>query len=99
MPLLGQSTVFFEVEVVGRQNVQSDTCAFQFKGIIDYNQAGNVVFVGGNKETVSAGVNENYDARVLTDNTNKSIKVLVTGDSQYEMAWVARVKLTQVTHT
>ena len=99
VPLLGQSTVFFEVEVVGRQNVQSDTCAFQFKGIIDYNQAGNVVFVGGNKETVSAGVNENYDARVLTDNTNKSIKVLVTGDSQYEMAWVARVKLTQVTHT
>ena len=48
---------------------------------------------------MSAGVNENYDARVLTDNTNKSIKVLVTGDSQYEMAWVARVKLTQVTHT
>ena len=66
---------------------------------MDYNQTGNVVFVGGNKETVSAGANEDYDARVITDNTNKSIKVLATGDSQYPMAWVARVKLTQVTHT
>jgi len=99
VPLSSQSTVFFEVEVVGRQNSQSETCAFQFKGIMDYNQAGNVQFVGGNKEIVSAGSNEDYDARVITDNTNKSIKVLVTGDSQYEMAWVARVKLTQVTHT
>ena len=99
VPLANQSTVFFEVEVVGRQNFQSETCAFQFKGIIDYNQAGNVQFVGGNKEIVSAGSNEDYDARVIPDNTNKSIKILVTGDSQYEMAWVARVKLTQVTHT
>lgn len=99
VPLVGQSTVFYEVEVVGRQNTESDVCAFQFKGIMDYNQTGNVVFVGGNKETVSAGANEDYDARVITDNTNKSIKVLATGDSQYPMAWVARVKLTQVTHT
>ena len=99
VPLVGQSTVFYEVEVVGRQNTESDVCAFQFKGIMDYNQAGNVVFVGGVKETVNAGANEDYDARVLTDNINKSIKVLATGDTQYSMAWVARVKLTQVTHT
>ena len=91
--------VFFEVEVVGRQNSQSETCAFQFKGIMDHNQAGNAQFIGGNKEIVSAGSNEDYDARVIADNTNKSIKVLVTGDAQYSMAWVARVKLTQVTHT
>jgi len=97
--LVGQSTVFYEVEVVGRNNTESDTCAFLFKGIMDYNQAGNVVFVGGAKEIVSSGNNSDYDARVITDNTNKSIKVLVTGDSQYEMAWVARVKLTQVTQT
>jgi len=96
--LVGQSTVFYEVEVVGRNNTESDTCAFLFKGIMDYNQAGNVVFVGGAKEIVSSGNNSDYDARVITDNTNKSIKVLVTGDSQYSMAWVARVKLTQVTH-
>tara|TARA_B100001057_G_C22617631_1_gene859173 strand:+ start:31 stop:693 length:663 start_codon:yes stop_codon:yes gene_type:complete len=99
VPLVGQSTVFYEVEVVGRNNTESDTCAFLFKGIIDYNQAGNVVFVGGAKEIVSSGNNSDYDARVITDNTNKSIKVLVTGDSQYSMAWVARVKLTQVTHS
>lgn len=99
VPLVGQSTVFYEVEVVGRNNTESDTCAFLFKGIMDYNQAGNVVFVGGAKEIVSSGNNSDYDARVITDNTNKSIKVLVTGDSQYSMAWVARVKLTQVTQT
>ena len=99
VPLVSQSTVFYEVEVVGRNNAESDTCAFLFKGIIDYNQAGNVVFVGGAKEIVSSGNNSDYDARVITDNTNKSIKVLVTGDSQYSMAWVARVKLTQVTQT
>jgi hypothetical protein len=91
--------VFYEVEVVGRNNTESDTCAFLFKGIMDYNQAGNALFIGGAKEVVSAGNNSDYDARVNADNTNKSIKVLVTGDSQYEMAWVARVKLTQVTQT
>ena len=99
VPLVGQSTVFYEVEVVGRNNTESDTCAFLFKGIMDYNQAGNALFIGGAKEVVSAGNNSDYDARVNADNTNKSIKVLVTGDSQYEMAWVARVKLTQVTQT
>ena len=99
VPLKSQSTVFYEVEVVGRNNTENDTCAFLFKGIMDYNQAGNVLFVGGAKEVVSAGNNSDYDARVIADNTNKSIKVLVTGDTQYEMAWVARVKLTQVTQT
>lgn len=99
VPLKSQSTVFYEVEVVGRNNTENDTCAFLFKGIMDYNQAGNVVFVGGAKEIVSAGDNSDYDARVITDNANKSLKVLVTGDAQYQMAWVARVKLTQVTQT
>ena len=99
VPLVSQSTVFYEVEVVGRNNAETDTCAFLFKGIMDYNQAGNASFIGGAKEIVSAGNNSDYDARVIADNTNKSIKVLVTGDAQHQMAWVARVKLTQVTQT
>ena len=32
---LHQSTVFYEVEVVGRNNPDSDTTAILFKGIID----------------------------------------------------------------
>ena len=99
VPLQNQSTVFYEVEVVGRNNLDSDTTALLFKGIIDYNQAGNVQFVGGAKEIVSDGVNEDYDARVIADNTNKAIAVKCTGHPSKEMAWVARVKLTQVTHT
>tara|TARA_B100000965_G_scaffold340180_1_gene308224 strand:+ start:1183 stop:1845 length:663 start_codon:yes stop_codon:yes gene_type:complete len=99
VPLSSQSTVFYEVEVVGRQNHASETCAFTFKGIIDYNQAGNVVHIANQKEIVSAGPNEDYDAVINIDQTTKSLKVSVNGDTQYEMAWVARVKLTQVTHT
>ena len=97
--LTGQSTVFYEVEVVGRNNLDSDTTAILFKGIIDYNQAGIVNFVGGAKEIVSDGANEEYDAKVLADDTNKAIAVYATGHPSKEMAWVARVKLTQVTHT
>jgi len=99
VPLVGQSTVFYEVEVVGRNNIDSDTCAFQFKGILDYNQAGDVNSVADQKEVMSAGNNIEYDARVLRDNTNKSLSVLVTGDERKQMAWVAHVKLTQVTHS
>ena len=87
------------MEVVGRNNTDSDTTAILFKGIIDYNQAGTVSFVGGAKEIVSDGANEEYDAKVLADDTNKAIAVFATGHSSKEMAWVARVKLTQVTHT
>ena len=35
VPLQNQSTVFYEVEVVGRNNLDSDTTALLFKGIID----------------------------------------------------------------
>ena len=99
VPLTNQSTVFYEVEVVGRNNLDSDTTAILFKGIIDYNQAGTVSSVGGAKEIVSDGANEEYDANVLADDTNKAIAVHATGHPSKEMAWVARVKLTQVTHT
>jgi hypothetical protein len=99
VPLVSQSTEFYEVEVVGRNNTDSDTTAILFKGIIDYNQAGTVSFVGGAKEIVSDGANEEYDAKVLADDTNKAIAVFATGHPSKEMAWVARVKLTQVTHT
>ena len=51
------------------------------------------------KEIVSDGINENYNASIGLHDPSKSLRVLVTGDAQYEMAWVARVKLTQVTHT
>ena len=99
VPLASQSTVFYEVEVVGRQNYASETCAFTFKGIMDYNQAGSVTHIANQKEIVNAGPNEDYDAIINIDQASKSLKVSVTGDTQYEMAWVARVKLTQVTHT
>ena len=99
VPLASQSTVFYEVEVVGRQNYASETCAFTFKGIMDFNQAGSVVHVTNQKEIVSAGPNEDYDAVINIDQATKSLKVSVNGDTQYEMAWVARVKLTQVTHS
>tara|TARA_A100001035_G_C27671189_1_gene448426 strand:- start:97 stop:759 length:663 start_codon:yes stop_codon:yes gene_type:complete len=99
VPFVVQSTVFYEVEVVGRNNQLGEVCAFTFKGIIDRNQADDLVHVADQKEIVSDGINENYNASIGLHDPSKSLKVLVTGDAQYEMAWVARVKLTQVTHT
>ena len=99
VPFVVQSTVFYEVEVVGRNNTAGEVCAFTFKGIIDRNQADDLIHVADQKEIVSDGINENYNASIGLDDPSKSLKVLVTGDPQYEMAWVARVKLTQVTHT
>ena len=97
--LTSQSVVFYEVEAVGRNNNDSDVCAFTHKGIIDYNSAGQLNFVANQKEIVSAGSSEDYDSNVGTDGTAKAITVKVTGDTNQPMAWVARVKLTQVTHT
>lgn len=97
--LTSQSVVFYEVEAVGRNNNDSDVCAFTHKGIIDYNSAGQLNFVANQKEIVSAGSSEDYDSTVGTDGTAKAITVKVTGDTNQPMAWVARVKLTQVTQT
>lgn len=97
--LTSQSVVFYEVEAVGRNNNDSDVCAFTHKGIIDYNSAGQLNFVANQKEIVSAGSSEDYDSNVGTDGTAKAITVKVTGDTNQPMAWVARVKLTQVTQT
>ena len=97
--LTSQSVVFFEIETVGRNNTDNDVCAFTHKGIIDYNQAGQLNFVQNQKEILHAGANEDYDSIIGTNGTAKAITVTVIGDGNYEMAWVARVKLTQVTHT
>ena len=97
--LTSQSVVFYEVEAVGRNNNDSDVCAFTHKGIIDYPQSGTLNFVARQKEIVNAGANEDYDSVIGVNGTEKAITVTVTGDSTHPMAWVARVKLTQVTHT
>ena len=99
VPLVVQSTVFYEVEVVGRNNTAGEVCAFTFKGIIDRNQADDLIHVADQKEIVSDGINENYNAKIALHDISKSMRVLATGDANSEMAWVARVKLTQVTHT
>ena len=75
VPLVGQSTVFYEVEVVGRNNTETDTCAFLFKGIMDYNQAGNASFIGGAKEVVSAGNNSEARIAIIDITTRSSISV------------------------
>jgi hypothetical protein len=97
--LTNQTTYFYEAEVVGRGNVSNRHAAFQFKGAVDYNQAGNVLSINAQKEIIHAGDTYLYDAVLDADNTNKAIAIKVNGDNSETMRWSALVKLTEVTHT
>lgn len=97
--LTAQTTYFYEAEVVGRGNASNRYAAFQFKGAVDYNQAGNVLSINAQKEIIHAGDTYLYDADLIADNTNKAVAIKVNGDNSETMRWSALVKLTEVTHT
>ena len=70
-----------------------------FKGVIDYNQAGNVISLVALEEVLQSGLTDQYHVNLEADNTNKALAIKVKGDLSQTMRWSALVKLVEATHT
>ena len=94
-----QTTVFFEADVIGRNDSTPDYGAFKVKGIIDNDSNGNTQLISSQKEIIHAGANNLFDANIVADNTNDVLSVEVNGENNKNIRWSALVKVIIVKQT
>ena len=94
-----QATVFFEADVIGRNDSTPDYGAFKVKGIIDNDSNGNTQLISSQKEIIHAGANNLFDANIVADNTNDVLSVEVNGENNKNIRWSALVKVIIVKQT
>ena len=94
-----QTTVFFEADVIGRDDGTPDYGAFKVKGIIDNDSSGNTQLISSQKEIIHAGANNLFDANIVADNTNDVLSVEVNGENSKNIRWSALVKVIIVKQT
>lgn len=94
-----QTTMFFEADIVGRNDTTPDYGAFKVKGVIDHNSGGNTTLIMNQKEIMHAGANELFDANIVADNALDLLAVEVNGEAATNIRWSALVKVVSVKQT
>lgn len=94
-----QTTMFFEVDIIGRNDTTPDYGAFKVKGVIDKNNNGDTSIIMNQKEIMHAGANELFDANVVADNALDLLAVEVNGEAATNIRWSALVKVVSVKQT
>ena len=94
-----QTTMFFEADIVGRNDTTPDYGAFKVKGVIDNNSGGNTSIIMNQKEIMHAGTNELFDANIVADNALDLLAVEVNGEAATNIRWSALVKVVSVKQT
>lgn len=86
----------FRVLVVAMNTAsKTDAATFELKGCI-VNNGGTVSLVGTVTLTVIARISAAWTCDAQADNTNKSLKILVTGENGKTIHWFAKVELAEV---
>lgn len=89
------STWNFEITIVAHQQDGNGHAGFRLKGIIY--KAGSVNMLGAvSKETITSPFG--WDANVLADGTNNSLKITATGEAGKIIRWLAFVNTVEVTN-
>jgi len=97
--LIGQTTYFYEADIVARNDTTPDHAAFKIKGAVDMTNGAVVTELNKQKEIIHAGSSYQYDADVVADDVNDAIGITVTGEVGNNLRWSALVKVTEVTQT
>lgn len=94
------STWMVDVCVVARSASGTDNGVYHRRCCIKRDASNNTVLVGA-VQTVGTDIESNaaWDVTLDADDTNESLRVLVTGAAATTIRWVAEVSLVQVTHT
>ena len=87
----------FEVHVAARQNTTGDSAWWKISGGIKRDALANTTLIGTNTVSTQADLGAStWVVQVLADDVNEALEVLVTGESNKTIRWVATVHLTRV---
>lgn len=99
--VLPNDSVFtFDILVAARRtDATGGGAAYRFVGAARKDTtAGSITFIGSPSKTVLGETNVAWDAALVVDTTNGSIKVNVTGEAAKTIRWVATVQTSEVTN-
>lgn len=84
------SSLAFNLIVTGRDNTSGDVGTYMFRGLIKRDGANNTVLVDSSSYYVYEE-NPLWDCVIAADDTNEALKITVTGQSNNEVRWAARL--------
>jgi len=85
------SVLVFTIHIGARDNTSGDCAAYEFKGAIKRDGAGNTAIMGTVNKTIVAEDDATWDVAVTADDTNEALIITVTGDASNTVQWVARL--------
>jgi hypothetical protein len=96
LTLSDQDCWLFDIFIAARRtDADNEGAAYEVKGAIDRNGS-TTALIGSITKTVIAEDTAAWDVDVQADDTNESLKILVTGEASKTIRWVARIELTEV---
>lgn len=88
------STVAFDILVVARSSGQA-SAGYRIKGVIE-NFAGTTSFIGTPTVTTLGEDRSSWDVSVEANDVDDVLRILVTGESAFNVRWVAVVRTAEV---
>ena len=96
IPIATNSTMNYTLDITARRtDADGYSAGYQLKGVVD-NNSGTVADVGDVYEIIIAEDDSDLTIDATADNTNKSLKVTVTGQSGHTYKWMCAVKTYEV---
>lgn len=91
------STVFFDVDVVGRSNSGGNHLAYKIQGSAT-RLNDSVTTIDYASTSIFAQTDNAWDVSVTVDDTFDTLRVLVTGGASDTIKWASLVKITRITY-
>jgi len=89
------ASLAFDALVSGKDTVTNESCAFQINGVAE--RDGNTTrIIGSTGKFILGTENAAFDADIEVDDTNNTLRVLVTAASTSRTVWSAKVDYTEV---
>jgi len=89
------ASLAFNALISGKDTINKESCAFQINGVAE--RDGNTTqIIGSTGKFILGSENLAFDADIEVDDTNDSLRVLVTAASANRTVWSAKVDYTEV---
>mgnify|MGYP003967481891 CR=1 FL=1 len=96
IPVATNSTMNYTLDITARRtDADGYSAGYQLKGVVD-NNSGTVADVGDVYEIIIAEDDSGLTIDATADNTNKALKVTVTGQTSHTYKWICVVKTYEV---
>ena len=96
IPVATNSTMNYTLDITARRtDADGSSAGYQLKGVVD-NNSGTVADVGDVYEIIIAEDDADLTIDATADNTNKALKVTVTGQTSHTYKWACVVKTYEV---